>query len=55
MEPEDRELQWRKFHLDFYTAQLSTHSRLLIGFTAILFTIVKLTFDLRARTVLDVA
>jgi len=41
------EVQIRKLLLDFYSSQLTTHSRLIIGFAALLFTVLTLFVDLK--------
>ena len=38
---EDRTIGIRKLLLDFYSSELTTHSRLIIGFSALLFTILQ--------------
>jgi hypothetical protein len=40
------ELECRKFFMDFYTSQLNTHGRLIIGFSVLIFTITQMRIDL---------
>jgi len=42
------ELQSRKLLLDFYSSELTTHSRLIIGFAVILLAILEITQNIRA-------
>ena len=44
---EQRELQIRELLLDFYASELTTHSRLIIGFSVILLTILQIAHSLR--------
>jgi len=43
----DETVQCRKLLLDFYSSELSTHSRLIVGFTVILLTILQITQKLQ--------
>jgi hypothetical protein len=43
------ELECRKVLMDFYTQQLNAHSRLLIGFAALLFTLVQIKLALMGQ------
>jgi len=48
MSQQERDVnQCRKLLLDFYSSELSTHSRLIIGFTVILLTLLQITWNLR--------
>lgn len=43
------ELDCRELFLDFYSSELTTHARLIIGFAVILLTLVEITLNLTAR------